>query len=463
MATSTRKPTQFILPDRHTPGTRRLHPVRRVIPSLLLIFFLSMAVNWRSVTCDFVNFDDDWLILTNPHIRSLTPENIITIFNPFCDPKIRSDLGGEYLPIRDLSYAIDYALFGLNSSWFHFVNILIHSFSAVLVYLVGRMLLRCNIFATVSALIFALHPSHVESVAWVTGRKDVLCVFFTLLSFYFYARSRFSLKGKRKRLRYALSIVLFVFAMMSKSYAVVLPAILLMFDVFFGMPTEGRKKVLKRLYYPLPHIVIAGIFTMIAIPIADRGLLRGWYGDPPSWWTTAGMMGKVFLEYIGLMFLPAKLEACVDYPYDVSFGLFSILGWIVVLFLGGYCALYLFVRISKEQAFYQRADVMVFGILWFLVSLVPVCQLIVPHGTVYAERFLYLSSVGFSLSVALIFERMIASYRRLGSREQGAGSREQGTGSREQGAESREQGAGGSREQRAGNREQRAGSREQGA
>jgi len=196
------------------------------------VALLSFAVFTPALGGDFVNLDDRANITENPDFRGLGPAQLAWMFSHF---------DGHYQPITWLSFGLDYVLWGLDPRGYHLVNLLVHAATSVLVYLLLLDLLpraralagaRGDVLrwaAAAGALLFAVHPLRVESVAWVTERKDVLYLFFGVASLLFYLRAR-PAAGPRLRGGMAASVACFTLAMGSKAMVMTWPVLLLLLD-----------------------------------------------------------------------------------------------------------------------------------------------------------------------------------------------------------------------------------------
>jgi len=187
----------------------------------------------------FVLWDDDAYFLHNPYYRGLGPAQLRWMFTV---------MSGHYMPLTWLTHGLDYVLWGMRPAGYHAVNVGLHALAAVIAYFVARRVLAAAVGpvqagalragAAVAALIFAVHPLRVESVAWITERRDVLCGVFFLLAVLCYLRALDS--GARRRW-YWLAVALAALALASKAMAVTLPAVLLLLDIYpLGRLGPGR-------------------------------------------------------------------------------------------------------------------------------------------------------------------------------------------------------------------------------
>ena len=189
-----------------------------------------------SLFSGFTNWDDELLVVNNPEIRSLDFNHIKTIFT--------STASMGYIPLTIFSFAIEYQFFGLNPFVFHFDNLILHLVVTALIFFFGLRLGLHVWAAGLAALLFGTHPMHVESVAWISERKDVLYATFYLLALH----SHWSYLESQKRNSYALTILYGFLSMLAKPMALSLPMILLICD---GM--KGRRFTLKVFLEKIPH------------------------------------------------------------------------------------------------------------------------------------------------------------------------------------------------------------------
>jgi len=217
-----------------------------------------------AIAGEFVSWDDAKNFLENPHYRGLRPANLAWMWSTFHL--------GHYIPLTWMTLGLDYVLWGMNPRGYHATSIAIHAANAVLLYFVALRLFRVArsgvagrepasvdlvIAAAFAALLFAVHPLRVESVAWITERRDVLSLFFMLLSTLAYLR--WATESERRRRWYAAALVGFVCALLSKATSLTLPVIFLILN-----------------FYPLRRIQLASLRAnarMLALELAPFALL----------------------------------------------------------------------------------------------------------------------------------------------------------------------------------------------
>lgn len=223
----------------------------------LCIAAITVAVYAASLANGFVGWDDGLLITDNPIVRGITPANVRAAFTQY-DPEL-------YLPLTYVSYQLNYLLGGLQPFGYHLVNLLLHVVNACLFALIARQLTQRPWASFVAALIFALHPLHVEAVAWASARKDVLSAAFVLGSLFLWLRWR----ATGAPWRYCLSLTLFVCALLSKVTVLVLPAVLL------GVHLARAEVSLRRIALLAPYASLSAVFAVIALfgKVAPSGFL----------------------------------------------------------------------------------------------------------------------------------------------------------------------------------------------
>jgi tetratricopeptide (TPR) repeat protein len=313
-----------------------------------------------------------------------------------------------YRPLRWISYAIDYQFSGLNPLGYHISNIFFHVLTTLFVFFTISALVENYRVALCAALIFAVHPVHTDCVTYLSGRRDILSTLFYILGFYFFLKSR-----KKKRVSLLLSAFgAYLLAIASKEMAVTLPVICFFYDLIQRIPDKGSlsKRIStainetfsshKLLY--ITFTLLALLFTYYKVVVKSPSNKEGFYGG--SFSTQLLTVVEILVYYIKLLLLPINLIA--DYSYN-SFPLAHSLyePSVVFAFIVLGALAYLTLRLLS-------ADKMVaFAIIWFFVTLLPVCH-IFPHHELLAEHYLYLPSFGFVLAVALLFERMLTSAKR---------------------------------------------------
>jgi tetratricopeptide (TPR) repeat protein len=257
----------------------RVRPLVRLVTVLLIpaiLAFGCFVAFLPALTNGFVNWDDGTNLVRNPHYRGLGWTQLSWM--------LTSPLLGHYMPVTWITFGLDYLLWGMMPFGYHLTNLLLHVANAVVFYALALRLLRAGLAGTrgdstwglplgaaAAALLFALHPLRVESVAWVTERKDVLSGLFYLLTVLTYLRYRDSIARKEARRRYWACLTLFVLALLSKSMSVTAPVVFLLLDLYPLRRLGGKRwswaNVLPLLRDKVPFVVlslVAGVATVFA-------------------------------------------------------------------------------------------------------------------------------------------------------------------------------------------------------
>ncbi len=268
-----------------------------IILAITFIVFLPVLGN------EFLStWDDSAYITGNQMIRSISIHSIRQMFS--------TQIGGTYVPLPLLSYALEYKLFGFSSTAFHFTNLLIHLFCTLFVFAILRRLNLKPVFAAAGALLFGIHPMGVESVAWVTERKDLLYTFFYLASLIAYLD--YVTKADRSYARLAISWVLFLLSLFSKIQAVSLPLVLFVIDFYMNRPLKPKLVAEK-----VPFLVLSLAFGIAGIFILKNiGALKinEMFTLPERLFFGAYAFNDYLLKFI----VPVGLSAL--YPYPVKTG-----------------------------------------------------------------------------------------------------------------------------------------------
>jgi hypothetical protein len=316
----------------------------------------------------FLNWDDPPYVTANPNIRSLSWETVRWAFTTFQE--------GIWHPLTWLSLALDHAIYGLTPRGFHLTNLLLHVANTVLVFLVWDRLTRATIRSAVVAALFGLHPMHVESVAWVTERKDVLSTFFWLVTIGAYAR--YARLGSATA--YASVVVAFALGLLSKPMLVTLPFVLLLLD-YWPLERLSMRAVLEKL--PLLGLALAVAVVSIAA-VAD--VRAAAVPDPIPLMALLGNAVLSCVKYIWLTIWPARVSPWYSHPWWEGPG-FSIVGVTAsLLTIAAVTALALGVA--------RRRPYVPVGWFWYLGTLVPVLGLLYNGRQGMADRYVYIPHVG---------------------------------------------------------------------
>jgi Flp pilus assembly protein TadD len=360
-----------------TGGWRSIRISSTVLTSLVLIA-MTVGVFWQIRNHGFVGYDDNSYVLDNPHVRAgLTREGV---FWAFTDRTI-----GLWHPLTWLSLMLDSELYGLNPGPRHLMNLFFHVASTVLLFLVFLKMTGARWRSAFVAALFALHPLHVESVAWISERKDVLSGFFWILSMWAYVLY----VEKRGVFRYGVTLILFVLALLSKPMVVTLPFVFLLLDYWPLSRFEKHREIsaLRVILEKAPFFFLAVIAAFLTFfHQRTAGTVAPIEVLPLSTRLANSMVS--YTGYLSKMFWPDKLT--VFYPYSANLPAWkTALSWLFILGTS-----LLIIRALKKMPW------LFVGWFWYLGTLLPVIGLVQVGQQSMADRYTYLPLIGLFIVIA---------------------------------------------------------------
>ena len=341
-----------------------------------LLVLVTIALYWPAMRCDFINLDDPEFISGNPHVQGgLTWEGVKWAFHD-------TERAGDWVPLLWLSHMLVWQLVGANPWGHHLINVLLHAANTALVFLVFRRMTGATWRSLLLAALFGWHPLRVESVAWVTERKDVLSTLFWMLGLLAYAKySEATQAGNSKqKVWYGAALAMFVLGLMSKAMLVTMPFVLLLLDYwplgrfkFYGVWRLVKEKI--------PFFALAMAASVLTFMAQKQG---GAVIDVEKL-TLGARLGNALISYcryLGKTFWP--MDLAVYYPHPGHWPLEEILLASVLL-----CGISMLLFVKRRQY-----PFFLMGWLWFLGTLVPVIGLVQVSGQAMADRYTYIPSLG---------------------------------------------------------------------
>lgn len=334
-------------------------------------------------------WDDDDMITNNVYIKDFTyaskyfSENLIAG---------AGQVSNYWRPLLLVSFATDYHLFGLSPVGYHLVNLIWHILAAWLIYLLFYKLSKRHWLSFWPALIFLVHPLQTEAVTYVSGRADPMSAVFVLLSLLTYVLYR----QKKSKIFVGLSLLSFLASLLIKEQTIMLPALIFIIEFFFFFEIKKWRESLK-IFIPFALISI-GFFLLRIFCLNFNDLLSGVdyvSGYDSSLKTRLLTFTYVFLKFLALLFVPFGLHMA----YEVS-PVTSIFSWSVAGFI---LAVGIFIYVIKK--YWHQDKLLVFGLAWFLILLLPRTNIISINRPLY-EHWLYLPMAGFWLAAILLFEKL---------------------------------------------------------
>ncbi len=357
------------------------------IAGIVITTFLFLK---SSLINQFTNWDDPGYVLNNPLIKDISAEGIKNIFS------LSNPVMGNYHPLTILTYAFDYDSANLDAYHYHLQNLIFHLATTILVYCFFWLLTKRSIAAIITALLFGIHPMHIESVAWIAGRKDVVYGFFyfaACISYMYYIKA----DGSKKWLWYAGVGVLYACSLLSKPVAVVLPVTLLLIDYFDGRIWKSSIAEEGSSVFSLQNI---NFFIFIEkLPFFAMSVLGGikslqdqrvfgalnTQGEKFGPLERLGLGGYALVTYLWKAILPIKLLCFYPYPLKENGA------------LPAYYYIYLVIAlVVLAGAFWlgRKSKAVIFGIMFFLINIALLLQFIPVGGAIIADRYSYLPYIG---------------------------------------------------------------------
>ena len=343
--------------------------LKRSLFILLVIFAACFALYAPVLNTPFIHWDDYGHLVENPFVHQLSFKSIVSIF--------QQTINKTYIPLTIFSFALEHHFFGDNAFYYHLNNLFLHLAVTGLIFLWSRRLGLSIWAGGAGALIFALHPMRVESVAWVTERKDVLYAFFYLLSLLCY----WQYYSKESRAAYWFSVVFGFLSILAKPMALSLPLILWLCDWYWKRKGD-RWIILDKIPYFLAILPIAWITYVLhdPTPMAKSGLAV-------SVWS--------FSFYLQKFLWPYPVLAVYQVPLPI--------GWANPEFLK---AAVIFVLFWTSVVVFRKDRLWIFACFYFLFSIFFLLRFNPERElTLVANRFMYLPSLGFCLFLGYAFER----------------------------------------------------------
>ena len=367
----------------NTPGKKKPSYSNPVVLGAGVIALVAFAVFSPALSAELLGWDDYSYIRDNPLITVFTWENILHVFN------FKTVVLGNYHPLTVLSYMIEYQVAGTKPFLYHFDNLLLHLFNIILVARLVWLLTKKNSATLIAAALFALHPMRVESVVWAAERKDVLYTFFFLISLIFYIH--FLLRSNRNMQYYLISLLFFVLSVLSKGQAVVLTLVIFLVDYWFS-----KKIDLTSLLNKIPYLIISIVSGIIAMMAQHSSL------------TEQRLMAHSVFErivtaafnvsaYLYKLVFPFQLSSFYPYPSD---------GDKLWVYAGALLSVVLIVLVA---VLFRKNKTIVFGSLFYLLTLSIVSQILPVGNAIMADRYTYVPYIGLFFIAGVLLDRYITA------------------------------------------------------
>jgi Flp pilus assembly protein TadD len=357
----------------------------------VLLGAATLCVYWPATFCAFVNFDDNLYVTANPYVQggpTLTGLKWAFLHS----------VASNWHPLTLLSHMLDCQLYGPNPWGHHLTNVVLHAMNTMLVFILFQQMTGTKWRSTFVAAVFAFHPLHVESVAWVSERKDVLSGFFGLLSLLAYVRyaqetlhienqkSKAGVQPSTHRARdYGLAVLFLALGLMSKAMLVTWPCVMLLLD-YWPLKRIQPGRVKRLLVEKIPFFVLSAVVCLVTLAVQQHAGAMATAGQLPFGWRCENAIVSYCL-YLGMWFCPVHLA--VFYPPRANWPVATVLAAALLLAV-------ISLLCFRER---QRRPYLVTGWCWFLGTLVPVIGLIQVGDQSLADRYMYLPSLGLLIMI----------------------------------------------------------------
>lgn len=368
--------------------TQEIKSLSNIFPekmSLFILFLLTVMVYSGVFAASFLNWDDTAYVTENVFLRSLSFENFKHLLS--------DNFVGNFHPVTMISLALDYAIVGPQAWYFHGMNLLFHLLASWIVYLFFKRLLNqfqvpvASDVALILAALFALHPMHVESVAWISERKDVLYSLFFWLSLLFWLKKDES----NIQRNYGLALFFFILSLLSKAQAVALVPVIVALDFF-----KGKFKVqIRKIPGYIPFLLLAAVIGWFAIQAQHNENALG-IGSQKNiaYWERIILAAWAYTMYHIKLLIPYNLSAIVPYPVKFE----NHFAWYYyVLALPAPVSLWAIFKFRKKYVLFSL------GLIFFLLNILLLLQLIPVGSAIMADRYTYIASSGFFLALLALF------------------------------------------------------------
>ncbi|MGD0784402.1 MAG: tetratricopeptide repeat protein [Sedimentisphaerales bacterium] len=388
----------------------------RIILICLVLTSMVLAVFAQVRSHEFINYDDPAYVTgNNAVLNGLSADSILWAFTTGCF--------GNWNPLTWISYMLDRQFFGSGPAGFHLTNLILHIANALILFIVLKQMTNAVWQSAFVAALFAIHPLHVESVAWISGRKDVLSTFFALLTMAAYLRY----VKKPGIARYLPALLLFALGLMAKPMIVTLPFAFLLLDYWplNRIRNFSGQNIYRLILEKVPFLVLsvaAGVVTYYTQK--NIGALPSFAGMPLKYRILNALIS--YAKYIGKMFIPTGLAPFYPHPREDVSILYALISAIILLAIT-IVVLY----------FVKNRRYLLTGWFWYLGTLIPVLGIIQIGSHAMADRYTYVPLIGLFIMVSfggaelfgklrygirisavsaavIIFALMICTYRQVG-------------------------------------------------
>ena len=363
-------------PAKNTIAKTTTSTSKQHITAIIIILIATVIAYIPALSAGIVNWDDPDYVNQQFFSRALSDVKYL----------LTTPIQGNYHPLTVLSLALNFSISGMNAWSYHLLNLILHLINSVLVFRFAFLLSRDSVTSFATAILFAVHPMHVESVAWVTERKDVLYTLFFIAGLISY--TRYADTGSRKQ--YVLTLLFLILSLLAKPAAVIFPLVLFCVDIL------RKRKLTTRLFVEkVPFIVLSlalGLVTYVAQK--EKGAIDVY---------AFGTVTRIFMGFYGIMMYFIKMIIPINlspfYPYAPINQALPTDYYISPLF---FVALVTLCVLS-----WKKNRVVTFGILFYIVNLLLVLQFLPVGSAIIADRYTYIPYIGLFFILGWLLSRIV--------------------------------------------------------
>jgi hypothetical protein len=371
------------------------HSRRNLAICIALLIASTLLTYWPVLKNEFINYDDPDYVTTNEVVKQgLTAEGFKWAFT--------TGHASNWHPITWLSHMADVSMFGMKPAGHHATNLVFHTANTVLLLLLLWLMTGSVWRSAMVAALFALHPLHVESVAWVAERKDMLSAFFGLLTLMAYTHyvAASKVSGLKAKVWYVAALGLFALGLMSKPMLVTWPFVMMLLDVWplNRLKMEDRKKILSALIEKIPFLALTVVSCFLTFTAQSKGDAVASFQTQPLLNRCANAI-TAYAQYVIKFFFPADLSPI--YPLESVVDTRWLSASVILLF-----GISIFVWRHRWQSLCP-----LIGWLWFLGTLVPVIGLVQVGSQAYADRYTYIPLIGLAMATVWASARLAERWR----------------------------------------------------
>ncbi len=355
----------------------------------LTLILITFAVFYQVHSFEFINYDDPVYVYQNPNIQAgITLKAVKWAFLSISCTSI-------WHPLTWLSHTLDWQLFGTNAGGHHLINLVFHVANTLLLFLVLKQMTGALWSSAFVAALFALHPLHIQSVAWVSERKDVLSTFFWILTMWAYVR----FANRPKIANYLLVIVFLALGLMAKAMLVTLPFVFLLLD-YWPLERLGTKRSLSRLLIEKIPLFAVVLTSCIVTFIAQKRGGAAHTLENCSFFVRMANASISYVQYIIKMIWPTHLAVFYPHPGQNVSILYAVVSAAVLLVIT-----ILILRSAGNHRY------LLTGWFWYLGTLLPVIGLVQVGDQALADRYSYITLTGLFIIIAWGMPELLAKWR----------------------------------------------------